>query len=287
MSVEFRPLTASRFGGEIVGVAPDLQVDDATFREIEAGWYRHSILLFRGLDMTAEQQIAFTRRFGQLHIMVPLDYNLEGHPEIFVVSNAEQDGKPVGLRRAGMGFHSDGEDKIVPNAGSFLYARRVPPEGGDTLFADMYGAYDALPVHIKRKIAGRRARFSRNALHAINYPHQKLTEDHKKRPDVFHPLLRQHPHSGRTSLYIGRWAYDIEGLPEEEGRQLVEYLQEFAQQPRFLYRHRWRVGDAVLWDNRCTQHCATGFDDDRYVRLMHRTTLEGETPVMAEVPAAA
>ena len=130
MSVEFRPLTASRFGGELVGVAPDLQVDDATFREIEAGWYRHSILLFRGLDMTAEQQIAFTRRFGQLHIMVPLDYNLEGHPEIFVVSNAEQDGKPVGLRRAGMGFHSDGEDKIVPNAGSFLYARRVPPEGG-------------------------------------------------------------------------------------------------------------------------------------------------------------
>ena len=88
------------------------------------------------------------------------------------------------------------------------------------------------------------------------------------------------------SLFIGRWAYDIEGLPEQEGRELVAWLQEFAQQPQFVYRHRWRAGDAILWDNRCTQHCATGFDESRYVRLMHRTTLEGDPPVMAETAAA-
>jgi taurine dioxygenase/putative 2-oxoglutarate oxygenase len=111
--------------------------------------------------------------------------------------------------------------------------------------------------------------------------------EHRSRPDVFHPLERRHPKSGRVSLYIGRWAYDIEGLPEQEGRELVTWLQEFATQPRFIYRHRWQEGDAILWDNRCTQHCATGFDESRYARLMHRTTIEGEAPIMAEPAIAA
>jgi taurine dioxygenase len=126
------------------------------------------------------------------------------------------------------------------------------------------------------------ASFSRNALHHLNYPDQPLTEAHRQRPDVFHPLERRHPRSGRTSVFIGRWAFDIEGMPSDEGHELVTWLQEFARDPRFVYRHHWQVGDAVLWDNRCTQHCATGFDEERYVRLMHRTTLEGDAPVMAE-----
>jgi len=105
---------------------------------------------------------------------------------------------------------------------------------------------------------------------------------------VWHPLARRHPASGRTALYVGRWACDIEGLPPEEGAALVQALQAHAQEPRFIYRHVWRPADAVLWDNRCTQHCATGFDDERYVRRMHRTTLEGEVPILAEaLPAEA
>jgi taurine dioxygenase len=152
MPVEFHPLQGS-FGAEVIGVDPALQVDEPTFATIEAAWYRHSILLFRGLAMTSEQQIAFTRRFGPLHVMVPSDWNLPDHPEIWVVGNGEQDGKAIGIRGAGMGFHSDGEDKPVPNAGSFLYGKQVPPEGGDTLFADMYAVYDALPADIRRKIA--------------------------------------------------------------------------------------------------------------------------------------
>ena len=283
MVVGFRPLLG-QFAGEVSGVAPDLAVDDATFAAIEAAWYRHSILVFRNLDMTPQQHIGFTKRLGPLHIMG--DHALPGCPEIFVVSNAtEADGTPVGLRGAGMGFHSDGEDKTVPNAGSFLYAKQVPPEQGDTLFADMYAVHAALPKDIKRKIAGRRARFSRTALHHLNYPDHPLTEEHLRRPDVFHPMERQHPRSGRTSLFIGRWAYDIEGLPSEEGHEVVTFLQEFARQPEFVYRHRWQVGDAVLWDNRCTQHCATAFDETRYVRLMHRTTLEGDAPMMAAIAA--
>ena len=285
MSVAFGRLdggAGSAFAAEVIGADPRLRVDDAAFRAIEAAWYRHSILVFRGLDMSPADHIAFTRRLGPLHVMSPPDHNLDGHPEIFVVGNAtKKDGTPLGLRGAGMGFHTDGEDKAVPNAGSFLYARRVPPEGGDTLFADLYAAYEALPADIRGKIAGRRARFSRAALHHVNYPHLPMPPELRDRPDVWHPLARRHPKSGRVALYIGRWACDIEGMPEQEGRALVTYLQEFARQPRFLYRHRWREGDAVLWDNRCAQHCATPFDEARHVRLMHRTTLEGELPLVA------
>ena len=283
MAVEFRPLPGSPpgFGAEVVGVPSDLAVGAAEFRAIEAGWYRHSILLFRGLDIAPEDHIAFTRRFGTLHVMTPPEQNLKGHPEIFVVGNAlKEDGTPLGLRGAGMGFHTDGEDKPVPNAGSFLYALQVPPEEGDTIFADLYAAYEALPAETRARIAGRRARFSRAALHHVNYPHLPMPPELRGRPDVYHPLARRHDKSDRTALYVGRWACDVAGLAEADGRALVEFLQEFARQPRFLYRHRWCAGDAVLWDNRCTQHSATPFDEARYTRLMHRTTLEGEAPVM-------
>jgi alpha-ketoglutarate-dependent taurine dioxygenase len=282
MALEFRPLQGE-FGVEVLGVPPDLRVDDAALRDIEAAWFRHGVLVFRDLDMTPHDHVAFSRRLGPLHIMVPGEFNLPGHPEVWVVGNAEEHGKPLGLRGAGMGFHTDGEDKTVPNAGSFLFARMVPPEGGDTLFADMVAAYAALPHEIKAKIAGRRARFSRADMHAINYPDMRpyTPEELAARPDVYHPLARRHDRSGRVSLYVGRWACDIEGLPKDEGRAIVQHLQEFARQDRFVYRHRWRDGDAVLWDNRCTQHCATPFDEARYTRLMHRTTLEGTPPVMA------
>ena len=282
MVLEIRPLHGE-FAGEVTGVAPDLQVDDATLREIEAAWFRYGILVFRNLDMTPAEHVAFTRRLGPLHIMVPSEFNLSEFPEVWVVGNAEQDGKPLGLRGAGMGFHTDGEDKTVPNAGSFLCAKIVPPEGGDTLFADMRAAYAALPDDVKQRIAGRRARFSRADMHAINYPNMRpyTAEELAARPDVYHPLVRRHDRSGGVSLYIGRWACDIEGLPKDEGRALVAWLQEFARQDRFVYRHRWRDGDGVLWDNRCTQHCATPFDEARYTRLMHRTTLEGAAPLMA------
>ena len=156
MPVGFRPLMGS-FGAEVIGVPPTLEMEDTTFREVEAAWYRHSILLFRGLKVSPEQQVAFTQRFGPLHYMLPPNIVLDGYPEIFVVSNETKDGKPFGLKRAGEGFHSDGEDKLIPNAGSLLYAIKIPPERGDTLFVDMYGVYETLPDDIKHKLRGKRA----------------------------------------------------------------------------------------------------------------------------------
>ena len=287
MPVQFRPLQGS-FGAEVIGVAPNLELDEPTFRQVEAAWYKFSILLFRGLTMTPEQQIAFTRRLGPLHYMLPPNITLPEHPEVFVVSNATKDGKPLGLKRAGEGFHSDGEDKQIPNAGSFLYAITVPPERGDTLFVDMYGAYDALPDNIKRKLEGRRARFSRIDMHHIHYPLLPALTDRAETqsagcpPSDFPQAPEERPH-GALSRTLGL-RHRGHGAGDE-GRALIKWLQEFAQQPRFIFAQRWKVGDAVLWDNRCTQHCATGFDDEKYIRTMYRTTLEGEAPIMAG-PAA-
>jgi taurine dioxygenase len=275
--IEIRPIQG-RFGAEVIGIDPSRDLPDHEFRRIERAWFEHSFLVFRDIVMSPEEHIALTRRFGPLHIMMPLDFNLTGHPEVMVLSNLEQDGKPLGLRRAGMGWHSDGEDKHIPNVGSMLYAHIVPPEGGDTLFADMYAAYEALPETTKRRIDGRRARFSRIDMHHVHYPHlPELTEaERRSRPDVFHPMVRTHPRSGRTALFVGRWTRDVEEMDPEEGQALVASLFAHASDQRFVYRHIWRERDAVLWDNRCMLHCATPFDEVRYQRLMHRTTLEGE-----------
>jgi taurine dioxygenase/putative 2-oxoglutarate oxygenase len=283
VTLKIRPLHES-FGAEIIGVDIARGLDDATMAEIEAAWYRHSILLFRGVQMTTAQHLAFTRRLGSLHIMEPPEFNLPGYPEVLVVSNVVKDKVPIGIKRAGWGWHSDGEDKALPNAGSFLYALKLPPADGDTLYADTYAAFAALPEDVRRSIMGRRACFSRARFHQVYYPDlPPLTEEQKRaRPDVWHPIARRHPHSGWTSLYIGRWAYKIEGMPDRESLELIRYLQEFATRPDFVYRHEWRVGDALLWDNRCAQHCALPFDDERYERHMQRTTLEGEPPILAE-----
>jgi taurine dioxygenase len=286
MTLKISPLSDA-LGAEISGVDLSGDIAEDTFVQIRQAWLDHCLLLFRSVDWTPEQQIAFTRRFGPLHIMTPLQYNLPGHPEIFRISNVVKDGRDIGLRRAGWGWHSDGEDKQIPNAGSLLYAIAVPAEGGDTGFANMYRAYQALPEEIRGRIEGRRVRTSRIELHHVHYPLlPALTEeDRRNRPDMYHPIVREHPETGRRSLYVGRWAVDIEGLPRDESRDLIAWLQEFAIQPDFVYVHRWRVGDALLWDNRCLLHCAMPFDD-RHRRHMHRTTLEGTVPFCGALRSA-
>jgi alpha-ketoglutarate-dependent taurine dioxygenase len=283
MTIKVRRLSDA-LGVEILGVNPAEPIRADIMREIRQLWLDNNILLFRGIDWTPAQHIAFTRNFGDLHIMprigTAIPTNLQEYPEIFVVSNIEKDGVPLGVRRAGWGWHSDGEDKKVPNMGSMLYGVKVPDEGGDTGFANTRMAYDALPQAVRDRIAGRRARFSRVEMHLVNYPNlPPLTEKEKgERPDVWHPIVRTHPETKRRCLYIGRWAVEIEGMPADEGKELIAELTSFVTKPEFIYIHKWRAGDVILWDNRSAQHCAIPYDDDVGERHMLRTTLEGDVP---------
>ena len=283
MTIQVRKLSDA-LGAEVVNFDPSQPMDEEAVHALRQLWLEHSILLFRGVDWTPAQHIAFTKNFGDLHIMprlgTEIPVNLQQHPEIFVVSNMEQNGKPVGVKRAGWGWHSDGEDKEVPNMGSMLYGVKTPRVGGDTGFASTYKAYEALPKATRDAIDGKRARFSRVEMHLINYPNlPPLTEAEKReRPDVWHPIVRSHPETLRKCLYIGRWAVEIEGMPDREGKELIEELTSHITKPEFTYIHKWRPGDVVLWDNRCTQHCAIPYDDSAEDRHMLRTTLEGDVP---------
>jgi len=273
---------ADVIGAEILDVDLSIPLDDATFAAIKQAWLARNILLFRNQEaLTPQAQIAFSRRFGELEYHTLPQYTHPDFPEIFVVSNVVVEGKNVGAPRSGRNWHSDAQYRKEPSAASFLVAKEVPPEKGDTMFANMYAAYDALSAAMKKQIEGRKVLISRINAYPISYPSRPpLTDEERARvPDVVHPLVRTHPETGRKALYVGGdVAWDIVGMPHDEGRALIKELRDFATQPRFVYSHHWRVGDGILWDNRCSMHCATPFDEDRYRRHMYRTTIRGTVP---------
>jgi len=280
MNIEFRPLRES-IGVEAVGVDLSKSMSDETFKKIHQTWLDRTILLLRGQTMSVQEHIAFSQRFGKLEIHTLPQYTLPKHPEIFVVSNVTKDGRHIGAPKSGRHWHSDSQYLKKPSAGSLLHAKEVPSKGGDTLFTNLFAAYEALPTLMRRKINGLKVRHSRINAWSVSYPDRApMTEEERtKVPDVVHPLVRTHPETGRKALWIGgNVAWKIIGMSEEDGRALIRELQEFATQQRFVYRHEWRVGDAILWDNRSTMHCATSFDEIKYQRVMYRTTVTGDEP---------
>lgn len=281
MSVEFRPLKDT-IGAEAVGVDLGRPLDDASFGAIREAWHARAVLLFRDQqNLTPEQHLQFSRRFGTLEIFTLRQFTHKNFPELFVISNLNDDeGKPIGAQVSPI-WHSDSQFLEVPSMGSLLLAKEVPGVGADTLFASMYSIYDALPEATKRRIDGMRVSHSRIRAYPLTYPNRPpLTEEEKARtPDVVHPLVRTHPATGRKALYIGQsTAPEIVGLAKAESDRLVDELIAFATEDRFVYRHKWRVGDLVLWDNRSSIHCATPYDVVKERRLMYRTTICGDRP---------
>lgn len=281
MGIDFKPLNEA-IGAEILSVDLSRPLDPATFRDIRRIWLDHNIILFREQDLMPEHMIAFCRLLGSIEYHTLSDYQLPGYPEVFIITNMELAGRPMGAQKAGRFWHSDSQFLAVPSAGTFLYAKKVPEEGGETFYANMYAAYESLSDNLKARIDPLRATFSRVKSWEIAYTNRApMTEEQKAAfPDVTHPVIRTHPESGRTALYIGSWQerVRIEDLPEDEGETLGRVLLEHATGPEFVYGHRWKVGDAILWDNRCAMHCAMPFDESRDRRLMHRVTLKGSVP---------
>ncbi|AZZ77301.1 MULTISPECIES: TauD/TfdA dioxygenase family protein [Pseudomonas] len=276
--LELVPVTEF-IGTEVRGIDVNARLSDDTIEALYNAWISSTILLFRGQSMSPDQQLAFSRNFGELVSYTRSQFSEQTQPEILILSNITKDGKLIGSPVSGRVWHTDGHYLDVPPAGSMLHALEIPPEGGDTWFANMFAAYEALPEAVKDRIEHLKVVISRTQSRPYNYPDRPAPSPQELAEwiDVPQPLVRRHEVSGRKALYAGgNVPWRIEGLPLEESAPLVTFLQEFSVQPRFTYRHRWTPGDIILWDNRSAMHKATVYDD-KYRRLLHRTTIGART----------
>ncbi|WP_241291104.1 TauD/TfdA dioxygenase family protein [Burkholderia stabilis] len=270
-------------GAEVIGLDLSQPLDADGFARIHRAHLDHHVLVFRDQRITPDEHIAFSRRFGPLQIHVLHQFALAGHPEVLIVSNIVEHGKPIGLGDAGHFWHSDLSYKEKPSLGSLLHAQELPAEGGDTLFANMHLAWDTLPARLRRAIEGRRAEHTYLAryaeLQARSPWRPNLSPEQIAQVEaVVHPIVRTHPETGRKALFVSEhFTTRIVGLPEDESRVLLDELFAHSVRAEHLYRHRWREHDLVFWDNRSLMHLAAG-TPDHLRRKLYRTTIEGDAP---------
>jgi taurine dioxygenase len=272
--------TGSALGAEVR--AGDLRtLDERAFQRVLQAWHDHAVVLFRGQSLSDGDLVAFSRRFGDLD-WAPIQETgrrfVEGMPEIYIVSNVKVNGEPIGSLGDGEAvWHTDMSYLDMPPKASMLYALEIPTSGGNTSFCSMYVIYDALPAALKERIAGLRIKHD-GTYNSGGYLRQGVTptDDPRTSPGALHPLVCTHPDTGRRMLYLGRRrnAY-IGGLALAESEALLDELWGYVQRPEFSWEHVWRIGDLVLWDNRCTMHRRDAFDPNQR-RIMHRTQVKGE-----------
>ncbi|MGH8605282.1 MAG: TauD/TfdA dioxygenase family protein [Gammaproteobacteria bacterium] len=287
MSRSIHPFEAA-LGAEVRGIDLSTDINDAAFEQIKAAWNQYSVLLFRDQKISPADQVRFTRRFGELEIHWLNEWIHPDHPEILLVSNLIENGRHIGVYNAGHYWHSDLSYMEEPSRGSFLYAIEIPERNGkplgDTLFTSTAVAYDALPEVMKKRIEDLSAVFSvanRNAkLSVAGDSGATQTEEQRgKTPETVHKVVRTHPVTGRKCIYVNEGHTSrIVGLPEEESRALITELCVHVTRPEFIYGHRWRVGDFLMWDNVPTQHVATFDYQLPQRRHLHRTTIKGDRP---------
>ncbi len=284
MAMEVTPLPEA-LGARITGIDLGHDIDGETFAAIHAAWLEHLVLVFPGQELSADTQIRFTERFGEVGLRkrnVVRPESDDVHPGVMLITNIREDGKPIGSLPDGeMMFHSDGAFTADPYRYTLLYAIDVPPAGGDTLFANMYRAFDALPDDLKQRLAGCHAKHEYYA-GAV----QKDAPSGDYSGGCTHPLFIEHAETGRTALYISRlMTTGIGELPAGESDAVLEALFDHAERPEFVYRHVWTPGDFVMWDNRCTNHARTDFPETE-CRQMRRTSVQGTAPAAAGLEAA-
>ena len=281
MTLEITPSDAT-LGAVVTGVRLEA-LDDAAFAAIEEAWHAHAVLVFPGQHLSEEAQVAFSRRFGPLERSLTANH-YETDPAVIQLSNIKRDGSlwpaesSLGLLLKGNNYwHTDSSYKRVPAKGSLLAAKVVPKTGGETAFADLRAAYDALDPAMQGWLA------DKIAVHSYGYSQGKVggaraltKEEWDALPPVEQPVIRTHPATGRPNLYIGRHASHIVGEDHDESRRLLERLCEDACRPPRIYIHRWEAGDLVLWDNRCVLHRGLGYPADQ-PRHMVRTTIAGDS----------
>jgi taurine dioxygenase len=273
--MELVPLS-SALGVEIRGVDASRPISSEDFARIENAWHANLVILLRGQDLDEEAQVRFAERFGPLS-PIHTNHHSEKNKAVMYIGNRKKDGKIVGALPLGeMQFHSDQCYTERPAMGTMLYAIEIPQDGGNTLFANAYRAYEALPAEVRRRIDGRKA------VQVYDYGGGVLDRKHMVEPQAglsyAHPVARTHPATGKKALYVNRlMTHHIEGLPREESEELLALMFDTIERPDFIYEHRWRVGDLLLWDNRCTLHARRDFDPNAS-RWLRRVTIQGERP---------
>ena len=279
---EIRPFSGA-VGTEIIGLDLAKPVNAEDFSLIHRAHLEHHVLVLRDQRISPEQQIAFSRRFGQLQIHVLKQFLLKGHPEILIVSNIIENGHNIGLGDAGKFWHSDLSYKELPSLGSMLHAQELPSEGGDTLFADMHKAWDAVPQALRKQVEGRSAAHSYTARYAEtkfegNWRPTLSAEQLAQVQEVVHPVVRTHPENGRKALFVSEgFTTRIVGLPDDESRDVLQQLYALSVLEQNIYRHQWQPHDLVFWDNRSLIHLATGCPA-HLRRKLFRTTIQGDAP---------
>jgi taurine dioxygenase len=273
------------FGAEIDGVDLSGDVSDAAFAQILDALLEHQVVVIRGQDLSPKAQKAFSRRLGDLQLHISSKHKMEDHPEVLILSNRKVDGEWVGATNAGDEWHSDLHYMPVPTKYTLLHALEVPEEGGETAFLNIYAAYDALDAATKEKLSDLR---SVNSWNRLRNPRVKVPQQHGDgkavyetgHPDAIHPVIRTHPETGRKALYVSpRHTLGIEGMETEESEPLLQDLFAVQQRPEHVYTHKYRLGDLIIWDNRCLLHKACGGIKPPGIRHMHRTVVEGSVPV--------
>ena len=266
-------------GAEIGGLDLSRPIAPEVFAQIRAAWLEHLVLRFRGQKLGDPQLLAFSRNFGELDPPGPNPLGrpfLADHPEMNVISNIKQGGVPIGGLGDGEAiWHADMTYVERPPMAAILYAIEIPPSGGDTYWANMYRAYEELPAPLRQRIEGREAVHDAtyNSAGMLRKGYKEIS-DPREAPGAHHPLARRHPETARICLFLGRRRNSyVVGLPLARSEALLDELWAHATQPQFTFRQQWRVGDVLLWDNRCTLHRRDAFDPAAR-RLMHRTQIK-------------
>lgn len=263
-------------GAAIVGLDLRSPLDEQTKSAVYDAFVRYHVLCFRDQQLDPEQQIAFSEQFGTLERHMARNRGT-GNPLVHIVSNLNADGKPSG-KVGSTGWHSDKSFRREPSLATILHAQIMPPDGGETCFANMIAAYEALPDVRRAELDPLRIVHSWE-LSRARLGLQATPEEIADAPPLTHPLVRTIPETGRKALFMGEHASHIEGRPMAESRALLDALTAHAVDERFVYRHKWRVGDMLMWDNRCLLHRANAnFDAARFPRVLHRTCLRGNAP---------
>ncbi|MBS0412604.1 MAG: TauD/TfdA family dioxygenase [Proteobacteria bacterium] len=269
------------FGAEVLGVDV-AHADNDTIDGVVATFHKHGAVVLRDQKMTPPDLLRFISRFGEPEIHTLVENCLPGFPNIYVLSNRIVDGKPIGAHNDGIGWHTDMSYQAEPVMMTMLYAVEVPAEGSDTLLADCVAAWNALPPERQAQLRNLKLHHSwEHFMRTREYNRQEDLDPKllAQNPDVIHPLVREHPADGRLALWPSTGTVkEVVGMPNPQGLELLDELIDFVTQDQFVYRHKWRAGDLLMWDNRCTLHTGTLYDDKKYIREMHRLWVKGDRP---------